>query len=131
MPRPFVNDIFSSPRGPNGEGGQGEYINIYTGKEVSQDPYEANVQLVYNNPLPIKAIVTDLTATQATWKMPGIQVTKIKEVFIMTKYRSLIEQSQKIEIQGDFYEGWRVNGKLQIREMAGNVLRLYVYIKVV
>jgi hypothetical protein len=130
--RPFVNDIFQlKAPGNQSSGGQGEWINIYLGKETIQDPYEQNVTVVYNNPLPIIAIVTDLTASQAMWKMPGIEVSKIKEVFIKDKYQSLIELSQKIEIQGDMYEGWRVNGKLQSRRMAGNVVKLYVYIKVV
>lgn len=130
--RPFVNDIFKLKNKVNGDnsGAQGEWINIYTGQEVIQDKYEANVVVNYNNPLPIIAIVNDLTAAQANWKMPGIEVAKIKEVFIQKKYKSLIELSQKIEIEGDMYEGWRVNGKMQIRSMAGNILRLYVYIKV-
>jgi hypothetical protein len=130
--RPFVNDIFKLKNKVNGDnsGAQGEWINIYTGQEVIQDKYEQNVVVNYNNPLPIIAIVNDLTAAQANWKMPGIEVAKIKEVMIMKKYRSLIELSQKIEIEGEMYEGWRVNGKMQIRSMAGNILRLYVYIKV-
>ncbi len=127
--RPFVNDIFALPTGQNGEGGQGSYIEIYTGKEIIQDPYEQNVKVIYNNPLPIRAIVVDLSAAQADWKMPGILVKKIKEVFVEKKYRSLIELSEKIGIDGDLYEGWSVDGRMQIREMAGNVLRLYVYIE--
>lgn len=129
--RPFANDIFQLKTRNGSGGGQGEWIQIYTGQEVIQDAYENNTTVVYNNPLPIIAIVTDLTAAQATWKMPGIQVSKVKEVFCYSKYRSLIEQSQKICIEGDMYEGWRENGHMQIREMAGNVIRLYVYIKVV
>jgi hypothetical protein len=128
--RPFVDDIFRRP-GYRGEGGQGEWIEIFTGSEQVLDPYEKNVQVTYNNPLPIKAIVVDLTAAQANWKMPGVVVQKVKEIYVQKKYRSLIEASQKIQIKGEMYEGWRDNGKMQIREMAGNVLRLYVYIKVV
>lgn len=123
--RPFVEDIFKLP--PQG---QGSWIEVYTGQETVEDPYEKNVVVTYNNPLPIIAIVTDLTSAQAQWKMPGIETAKVKEVFIHRKHRGLIEQSQKIGIEGDMYEGWRVNGKFQIRELAGNVLRLYVYIKV-
>ena len=123
--RPYVDDIFKFP-----PMGQGQWIQIYTGQETVQDPYEKNTVTTYNNPLPIVAIVTDLTAAQAGWKMPGIDVMKIKEVFVKCKYRSLIEQSQKICIEGDMYEGWKVNGKMQIREMAKDVIRLYVYIKV-
>jgi len=130
--RPFVNDIFQlRGTGNQSSGGQGEWITIYTGKEIKQDPYENNVTVVYNNPLSIIAIVTDLTAANAMWKMPGIEVAKVKEIFIKDKYQSLIELSQKIEIQGEMYEGWRVNGKMQSRRMAGNVVKLYVYIKVV
>lgn len=130
--RPFVNDIFQLKNKVNGDGGgQGEYIKVYTGKETLLDKYEQDVTVTYNNPVPIIAIVTDLTAAQANWKMPGIQVTKIKEIYVYSKYRPLIELSQKIEIQGEMYEGWKVNGKMQIRALAGNVLRVYVYIKVV
>jgi hypothetical protein len=126
--RKFVNDIFNlNPA----VGGQGEWIKVYTGKETIEDKYDGNTTVVYNNPLPIVAIVTDLTAAQAKWKMPGIEVAKVKEIFVKSKYRPLIEMSQQIEIEGDMYEGWRENGRLQIRQLAGDVLRLYVYIKVV
>ena len=124
--RPFVDDIFNSP-----ESSFSEWIQVYTGKEVVQDKYEGNVQVVYNNPLPIKALVVDLTAASAQWKMPGIQVSKVKEIFIHQRYRSLIEQSQKIQIEGEDYEGFRINGKCQIRQMARDILRIYCYIKVV
>ena len=121
--RPFVDDIFNSPQA------NAQTIKVYLGKEESADPYEQNVTVTYNNPLPIKALVVDLTATQSQWKMPGIKIAKVKEIFIKTKYRPLIELSQKIEIEGEMYEGWRENGKFQIRQMAGDILRLYVYIK--
>jgi hypothetical protein len=129
--RPFVNDIFGRPTGINGEGGQGEYINVYTGQEKILDKYEQNVTIEYNNPLPIIAIVTDLVADSIQWKMPGIVTNGAKELFIYKKYRSLLEQSQKIEIKGEFYEGYRLEGKMQIRELAGNVIRVYVYKKLV
>lgn len=120
--RPFVDDIFRS---------QGEWIRIYTGIEEIQDPFEKNVTTTYINPLPIQALVSDFTSTQAMWKMPGVKVSKIKEIFIKSKYRRLIELSSRIEIDGEFYEGWKENGKMQIREMAQDVIRLYVYSKAV
>ena len=124
--RNFIDDIFNSP-----QASFSEWIQVYTAKEVIQDKYEQNTQFVYNNPLPIRALVVDFTAAQANWKMPGIQVSKVKEIFIHQKYRSLIEQSAKISIEGEDYEGWRVNGKMQIRQMAKDIIRIYVYIKVV
>lgn len=129
--RPFVNDIFKRPQGNNGEGGQGEYIYIYTGQEKVLDKYEKNVKIEYNNGLPIIAIVVDLVADSINWKMPGVVTNGAKEIFIFDKYLSLIEQSEKIEIRGEFYEGWRLEGRMQIRRMAKNVIRLYVYRKLV
>jgi hypothetical protein len=123
--RPYLDDIFNSP-----EAGA-VYIKVFTGKEVITDPYEKTTTVVYNNPCPVLALVSDLTAAQAQWKMPGIEVKKVKEIFVKSKYQPLIELSQKIEIEGDMYEGWRENGRLQIRQMAKDVIRLYVYIKVV
>lgn len=103
-------------------------IRIYLATETIDDPYEKNVKLKELNPLPIRAIVTDLTASSAQWKMIGIVADKAKEIIVEKKYRSLIEKSYKIEVNGDFYNGWKINGRLQIRE-EGNYLRCYIYIK--
>lgn len=103
-----------------------ETIEIYIAIETTVDPYEKNVELTNLNPLPIKAIVTDLTATQASWKMPGITTKKAKEIIIREKYESLILKSSKIKIDGEYYEGWKISGKLQMRK-EDNFLRLYVY----
>ena len=103
-------------------------IRIYLGTEVETDPFEHTVETTMLNPFPIKAIVTDLTASSAQWKMVGIVVDKAKEIIIEKKYRSLLEKSHKIEIDGDFYNGWNVNGRMQIRE-EGNYCRIYIYIK--
>lgn len=103
-------------------------IRIYLAKETIIDPYEKNVEITLLNPIPIKAIVVDLTATQASYKMPGIKVSRVKEVITYKKYRSLIEQSHKIEIDSEDYEGWRENGRMQIRE-EHEIIRIYVYSK--
>jgi len=103
-------------------------IRVYLASEVETDPYEHTVELTELPPLPIKAIVTDLIASQAQWKMPGIVTERAREIIIKKKHRNLIEQSYKIEIDGDFYEGWKVIGRLQIRE-EGDFLRCYIYIK--
>ena len=106
----------------------GKTIRIYLATETILDPIEKNVELTYLNPFPIKAIITDLVATQSQWKMAGIVTEKAKEIIIRKKYRSLLEKSYKIEVDGDFYNGWKVNGRMQIRE-EGNFCRVYIYIK--
>jgi len=107
---------------------QSKSIKIYLATETQLDPFEKNVSRSYLNPLPIKAIITDLVASQINWKMPGIIADKAKEIIIKKKYRNLIERSQKIEVNDELYEGWRLNGKMQIRE-EGNYLRIYIYMK--
>ena len=103
-------------------------IKIFCGISQEIDPYEKNVEITMLNPFPIKAIVTDLTSAQSAWKMAGIVVDKSKEIIVEKKYRSLIEKSRKIEINKEFYYGWKVNGRMQIREEE-NFCRIYVYIK--
>ena len=106
----------------------GKTIKIYLSTETIVDPYEKNVVETYLNPFPIKAIVTDLIASQAIWKMPGITTDKAKEIIIRKKFESLILKSSKIQIDGEDYLGWKQNGRLQYR-IEGNFLRAYIYIK--
>ena len=109
---------------------QAKSILVYPGIEIDLDPIEHNVEVSYLNPLPIQGIVNDLTFAQVQYKMPGIVTDKTKEIVVEKKYRTLLELSQKIQIAGetDYYEGWRVNGKMQIRE-EGDYIRVYIYIK--
>jgi hypothetical protein len=112
---------------------KGQYIHIYQGIESVDDPFEKNVSTTNLNPLPVKALVVDFVASKAQWVMPGIKVSRIKEIYVPRKYRSLLENSQKIEIrnsdgQSEFYEGWRENGHMQLRE-EGGYLRVYIYSK--
>ena len=72
--------------------------------------------------------MSDIIPSKAVWKMPGIATDKTKEIIIKKKYKPLIELSQKILIDGDYYEGWRNNGRLNYR-IEGDYLRVYVYIK--
>ena len=103
-------------------------IRIYLATETLVDPFEKNVSLTELNPIPIRAIISDVSPASAIYKMPGISTEKTKEIIIKKKYESLLKQSQKIEFDGDFYEGWRISGRLSYR-IEGNYLRAYIYIK--
>lgn len=122
--RPLFTDIMKK---------QGKWIRIYVGKEEVQDPYEKNVIARNTNPLPVRAIVEDMTTAQAQWKMPGTKVAKVKDVTVEYRYKSLLENSTKIEFEGEFYEGWRDKGKMQWREQPGvggkGYIQLYIYTK--
>jgi len=111
----------------------GHWIQVYLGIEAVDDPFEKNVITTTINPISIKALVTDHASSKAQWIMPGIVVSKIKEIYVAKKYRSLIEASQKFGIRNsmgvtEFFEGWREDGHMQITEEDAS-LRLYVYSK--
>jgi len=105
-------------------------IKVYIGKESINDPYEKSVDTTLLQPIPIEGIVTDLTTTQAQYKMPGIVTDKAKEIIVKKVHRGLLEMSQKILIEGDtnYYNGWRNNGKFQYR-IEDDYLRAYIYVK--
>jgi hypothetical protein len=105
-----------------------QMIRVTIATEVEVDPFEHNVELTELPSIPIRAIVQDLIASQAQWKLAGIVTEKAKEIMVKKNNRSLIEQSYKIEINGETYHGWKINGRMQIRE-EGDFIRLYVYIK--
>ncbi len=108
----------------------GKTVLVYLGVERSADPFEQNVTTTLISPIPIQAIVTDLTPTQVQWKMVGVTTNKAKEVIVPKSKRNLIEQSSKIVIDGDDYLGWRDNtGKMVIREV-GDYIRIYCYSKI-
>ena len=103
-------------------------ILIYPATTVQQDPYEKNIEVTCLNPLPVRAIVTDLTPTQMKWKSSGIIEEDGKEIIIEKKYRPLLEMSYKLKVGTKYYLGWKINGKMVIRE-EGNFLRIYIYRK--
>jgi len=107
---------------------QAQNIRIYLATETIADPYEKNVMLTELNPIPIKAIVIDLTFAKIQWVMPGIIANKAKKITIEKKYESLLLKSQKIQIGTDYFEGRKVNGKMQYR-IEGDYLRAYIYSK--
>jgi len=110
---------------------ESQKLLVYLATETILDPDEKNVSLSYLNPLPINAIVADLSAGRIAYKMPGILTEKAKIAICSKKHRKLIEMSYKLKVLGetDYYEGYKINGKLQIFELDKNYIRLYIFIK--
>ena len=107
---------------------QSKCVKIYLGTETETDPYEHTIEETLLNPISIKAIITDLTTAKIQWAMPGIISDKAKEIIIRKKDRPKLEASRKLKIGSEYFEGWKVNGMMQIRE-EGNFCRCYIYIK--
>lgn len=101
-------------------------IRIFYGKEVELDPFDKNTKLIEFPSLPVKALCSDLIASQASWKLPGININKAKQIIIEKKFESFFLLSQRIRIGDTDYQGWRVNGSLQYR-IEDNYLRAYIY----
>jgi len=108
----------------------GQCIRVYLGKETIDDPFEKNATISLLPPIPIKGIVTDLVASQIKWKITGVVADKAKDISVLKKHRNLLEKSQKISVKENGvwvdFKGWKVNGKMQVRE-EGDFLRLYIY----
>jgi len=105
-------------------------VYIHIARETIADPTEKNVELRYLPPYSIKAIVTDLTTTQAMWKLQGIHVRRAKEMLIQAKDFSLITKSHKIVIEGNTYYGWKDNAGTNIQyRKEGEYYKVLVYSK--
>ena len=74
-------------------------IYIYPGVETITDPFEKTVETTLLNPIPVKAIVADLTFTKIHWAMPGIETDKALEVIIKKKHEHLLKISYKIKVE--------------------------------
>ncbi|MBN1467734.1 MAG: hypothetical protein JW924_03330 [Fusobacteriaceae bacterium] len=105
-------------------------IYIYVARETIADPEEKNVELNYLPPYTIKALITDLTTTQAMWKLQGIHVQRAKELVIASKDFKIILMSHKIVIDGNTYYGWKDNAGKNIQyRNEGDYYRVLVYSK--
>ena len=103
-------------------------IKVYLAITSTEDPYEKNESLSELPSLPIDAIVTDLTFAKVQWIMPGITTEQAKEIIIEKKHKNLFEQSFKIEIAGELYDSWKINGRTQYK-IEQNYIRAYIYRK--
>lgn len=104
----------------------GIIVKIFLGIERSQDPESKDVSVTNINPIPIKAIVTQVAPEKLLWKFYGVQVSEAQEIICDKKYLSLIRQSQQIEINGIKFNAYRDNtGSLFIQDL-GDYIRVNV-----
>jgi len=103
-------------------------IKIYLAKVDETDPYEHSTEITELSSIPISAIVNDLSFSKIHWTLIGIITNSAKEIYIEKKYKNLIENCYRIEIAGKSFEGFRVNGKMAIKE-EGDYIRIYAYNK--
>jgi hypothetical protein len=109
-------------------------IRLYPSISSDNDPYEHNKTDIELNPITIKAIVTDLAFEKVTWAMPGIVTDNAKQIIIEARNLSILLNSYKIQVGEEYFEGWRISGRLQYKlegESPYHFIRAYIYRKLV
>ena len=104
---------------------EGQWIQIVLGKEIITDPEEDSKKVIFNNPIPIKALVNSISPEKLTWKFFGVSISEAKELIIDAKYENLIKKSQKILIDNVEYVAYLSVGQLTIQNL-GSYLRVTV-----
>jgi len=78
-------------------------LHVYQAREVLDDPYEKTKTNVFMNPLPIKALVRQISFESLRWKYPGQIPSKSIEVVAEKKHETLFKTADKIKYGDDFY----------------------------
>jgi len=74
---------------------------IYSGYETTNDPYDHTKDITYNNPIAIKAFVTDQDFSSLKWKYYGQIPYESKKIVCEKKYENLLKLARKIKIGED------------------------------
>lgn len=75
-------------------------ITVFLASESETDPYEHTIELLYLNPIPIKAMIAQISPEKMVWRFYGKKVSEAKELIIEQNNLNLIRMSYKIEIEG-------------------------------
>jgi len=83
--------------------GQLSTLHVYSAKEIQIDPYEHNTEKIFLNPLPIKALVQQISFSALRWKYTGLLPSKSIQIIAELKYESLFMNADKIKYNNEFY----------------------------
>lgn len=87
--------------------GKLETLHVYPAIETQADPYEKNKTLTYMNPLPIKALVKQISFEALNWKYPGLIPVGSIEIITEKKYKTLLTTADKIKYNDDYFTCWK------------------------
>lgn len=90
-------------------------ILVYHAKETEDDPFEHTKILTFTNPIPIDALVRDITPESLVWKYFGQIPMGSKEIICEKKYIDTLKTADKIKIGTEYYnvrkddsKGWKI-----------------------
>lgn len=91
--------------------GQLSTLYVYAAKETIDDPYEKTKTKTYNNPLPIKGLIRQVSYEALHWKYFGMIPVGSIEVIAEKKYLTLFRTADKIKYKDDYFETWKNDSK--------------------
>ena len=86
-------------------------LYAYASTETIVDPYEKNRESLFQNPLPIKALIRQISFEALKWKYLGLIPSKSIEVIAEKKYKTLFTTADKIKYGDDYYKCWKDDSK--------------------
>jgi len=87
--------------------GKLETLLVYSAQEITLDPYEHNTEKKFNNPLPIKALIRQVSFEALRWKYTGLLPSGSIEVIAEKKYETLFQTADKIKYKDDCFKCWK------------------------
>jgi hypothetical protein len=91
--------------------GKLETLLVYSAQEVTLDPYERNTEKKFNNPLPIKGLIRQVSYEALHWKYFGLIPVGSIEVIAEKKYLTLFRTADKIKYDDNYYSCWKDDSK--------------------
>ena len=91
--------------------GKLEILLVYSAQEVTLDPYERNTEKKFNNPLPIKGLIRQVSFEALHWKYFGLIPVGSIEVIAEKKYLTLFRTADKIKYGDNYYSCWKDDAK--------------------
>jgi hypothetical protein len=91
--------------------GQLSTLYVYSAKETVDDPYEHTKTLIYGNPLPIKALIRQVSFEALHWKYFGLIPVGSIEVIAEKKYLTLFRTADKIKYGDDYFKCFKDDPK--------------------
>jgi len=79
-------------------------IFVYPAIQTEVDPYEKNRENTYMNPIPIKALIRQISQEALRWKYYGQVPSKSIEIIAELKYETLFKTASKIKYDEDYYK---------------------------
>ena len=106
---------------------EGKYVNVFIGKETTKNSLTGDVTVTYSANNPIKGLLEDMSDASAVYKIPGVATTKSKIFVCHKSFRTIFENTHKIEIDNELYYAYKDDSgsKIRIKE-EGNYIRVYL-----